>query len=224
MAFGFPLACLALLLTAGPARADLIVDRPLDPASAGGFSNLGPANEQKANDFEVATLTTLDTISWSGRYGGAVSVADPVAFSIRFFVNDVDRPAVSPLRVYDVTVEAEDTGLTFGSIPWFSYSASLSGLALGAGTYWVSILESDPRTAAVGQTQWLWGHSTTRGVEAFRSRDGDAWERRAGLPNFAFGLSGIPVAEPSGVLLFGVGSSVILALRWRGVVARTAER
>lgn len=220
---GCPLAFLLVLLAVPQTRADLIVQQPLDPASSGRFSNLGPSNQQIADDFQLPVATTLESISWSGRYDAALSLTNPVAFSLRFFADAGGSPSVSPLQIYDVTVDAQTTGLTFGTVPWFSYSTSLPALTLNPGTYWVSVVESDPRTPTSGSSQWLWGNSSSSGLTAFRSSDGTAWTPSTAGRNIAFQLSGSVVPEPSSLLLTGVGAVVLLSCRWRDVVVRVVK-
>ncbi len=41
----------------------------LDPTNPGEFSNLGPSNQQVADDFLLTQATSLESISWFGRYG-----------------------------------------------------------------------------------------------------------------------------------------------------------
>ena len=93
-----------------------------------------------------------------------------------------------PLAAFDVMVDARDTGLTRLGIPWLSYSTPLA-LSLGAGIYWVSVVESDPRTPGSAFTQWLWGQSSTDGVFAFGS-EGGRWTVAPG-PDHAFVLTGV---------------------------------
>jgi len=143
---GWLLACFLVLGGAARARASVIVLHPFDPTGPGAYSNLGPSNQQMADTFSLVDVTALESISWFGRYdaGPAVlSLTNPVAFSVRFFADTGGSPEVFPLAVFDVMVDALDTGLTFGGtlgdVPWFSYSTPLSlvlapGYILGLGS------------------------------------------------------------------------------------------
>lgn len=214
------LVCLMVTGTFIPAQAAVIFDQTLSTTNPGEYSNLGPSNQQVADDFQLTGITLLESISWVGRYGDeSVSVSDPVSFSIRFFAETAGSPAVSPLLALDVAVEAVSTGSSYGDIPLLSYSADIPYLLLGPGTYWVSVLENDSDTPMVGATQWLWADSTTRGYRAFRDSDGASWSTSLDI-NHAFTLDGTtaPVPEPATMLLLGSG------LFWLGGFGRRLRR
>ena len=218
---GLLLACLAVLGLAGQARAEVIVLQPHDATGGGAFSNLGPSNQQVADNFQLSQVSTLESLSWFGRYGSAaVTPTNPVAFSIRLFTDRGAVPAVSPLQELNVLVDAQVTGLTFGGIPWFSYSTLLPAFTLDPGTYWVSVVESDPQTPTFGNTQWLWGQSNPADGRAFRLSDGASWNQESN-PNMAFSLQGTVVPEPSAFLLCGLGAIGLGCSRWWRVVGGT---
>lgn len=177
---GSLLVCLLFLGIAAQAWADVIVLQPFDATRGGAFSNLDPQHQQIAGNFSLSQATAVGSFSWFGRYNAILSLTNPVAFSVRFFADAGGVPSVLPLAVFDVMVDALDTGLTFGGIPWFSYSIPLA-LTLNPGTYWVSVVESDPRNLI----EWRWGASGTDGVRAFRTSDGSTWNVGPG-PEQAF--------------------------------------
>jgi hypothetical protein len=196
-----------------PAHAAPILAQPLQPALQGEFSNLGALNQQIADDFQLAAQTTLDSITWFGHYFQDTPVANPVNFSLRVFADDAGKPAVLPLHTVNVAVNAVPTGLTFGTIPWFSYSTPLA-IVLNPGLYWISVLESDPATPAIAGSQWMWGDSTTAGQRASRLGDGVAWTADLDIDK-AFTLTGTPVPEPSTLALSLLGAAIGIARRRR---------
>jgi hypothetical protein len=203
-----------LLAIAGGAEAATVLSQPLDSSGSGAFSNLEGvvAHQQVADNFTLGSTTALDSLSWSGGYPGGQAPANPVGFSIRFFSDAGGAPGLNPLDLVNVAVTASNTGLVQpGGSPWFSYSTSLSNLTLAPGAYWVSILESDARTPASGNTQWLWGQSNTANPSrAIRGGDGVAWTSSSG-PNMAFTLTGTAVPEPPSFVLGGLAALILLA-------------
>jgi hypothetical protein len=181
-------------------------------------------DQQIADNFLITQPTTIQGVSWFGRYEQTSVPTNPVSFSIRFFANAGSVPAASPLATFNVLVDATDTGATFtgilgnglsGTVPWFSYAAAVN-LALDIGTYWVSILEADPRTPGFHPNQWLWDESTTHNISprAFRNGDVTAWAQFVTPPlDQAFSLSGVVTAtsipEPSTLLLVALFNSAI---------------
>jgi CARDB protein len=162
-----------------------ITMQALAPAAAGEFSNVG--SQQVADDFVLSTPTTLASFSWFGRYGANIAVANPVDFSIRIFADAAGQPANTALQTFDVSVTATPTGQTFGSVPWFAYSTPL-GVTLPAGSYWISVLETDPDTPDTGTTQWLWADSSAAGARALRVGEGGTWTAALDV-NHAFTLA-----------------------------------
>lgn len=212
-----PLAFWLCGMLATEAWAAPIAIQPHLPALTGEFSNLGPSHQQAADDFVLSAASTLESLTWFGRYFANIAVANPIDFSIRIFADSGGAPAVVPFHVIAVSVNAVATGDNFGGVPWFSYSTPLA-IALGPGTYWLSILENDASTPLFGGSQWLWGDSAA-GLRALRLSDGSAWI--SGLDNnHAFTLNGTPVPEPSTLVLSAVG----LAALARRVRARVRPR
>jgi hypothetical protein len=168
----------------------MIIQQPLDAGREGAYSNLGPSNQQMADNFALASESSIQSISWYGRYGKLVKLANPVAFTIRFFKDAGGSPAAAPVAEFDVKVPAQNAGASFGGVPWLTYTTALA-LKLPAGKYWVSVVEQDPRTTTSGDTQWLWAQSGKDGPRAFRLADGAVWSVAPGS-NQAVILKGQP--------------------------------
>lgn len=192
----------------GAAQAAVVVSQPLDPTKAGEYSNLGPSNQQVADDFTLSLAATLDSVTWYGRYDDpALGVPNPTDFAIRFFDDNAGTPEVAPILSLTVSAAPVVSGSFYtdvagAQIPWYEYTAALPGLSLAADTFWLSIVEDDAGTTPSGTTQWLWADTSTAGLRSFRNADGQPWN--TGLDtDHAYSLSGTVVPVPAAVWLFG---------------------
>jgi hypothetical protein len=204
------LTCLVVgLAWATAGHAATILSQPLDPSQFGTNSEL--PGQQRADDFELAVATTVEGVSWAGHYGDPTPLADPVSFTIRFFEDDGGSPGVpvtNAVAEIAVQVAAVPTGADYDGAPWFAYSFDSLSLALDAGKYWVSILESDARTAPSGGSEWFWGISAAASLaSAFRAADGGAWSITGS--NLALGITGTPIPEPAAGLLVLLGAASV---------------
>lgn len=196
------------------AHATPIVVNPLDASGDGEFSNLGSSNQQIADDFILTEASILQSISWFGRYGSdSVTVDGPISFSLRIYEDDGNSPAVAPLATFDLMATAVASGLEFSgdgcsteSCTWFSYSADLLDFNLDtAGTYWISLVETDSRTVLAGDSQWLWADTDSTGLRSFRNSDASDWTTTSDI-NHAFTLNGThSVPEPGTFMLLSFG-------------------
>lgn len=203
------LICMLATASFNMVQAAVVVSQPLDAAAGGEFSNLGPSNQQIADDFALSQGIILDSISWYGRYGDASVIApNPTDFSIRFFGDNAGTPEMSPFQTLSISATPVNSGSSYTpltgaqNIPWYFYTASLPALSLGADTYWLSILEDDAATTLSGSTQWLWADSGTFGLRSFRNNDSDTWNTSTDVDH-AFSLSGREIPVPAAVWLFG---------------------
>jgi hypothetical protein len=203
------LICMLATASLSMAQAAVVVSQPLDATAAGEFSNLGPSNQQAADDFTLSQGTILDSVSWYGRYGDAsVGAPSPTDFSIRFFGDNAGTPEMTAFQTLSISVTPVNSGSSYTpvtgaqNIPWYFYTASLPALSLGADTYWLSILEDDATTALSGNTQWLWADSSTSGLRSNRNSDIVAWNTSLDIDH-AFSLSGREIPVPAAVWLFG---------------------
>jgi hypothetical protein len=90
---------------------------------------------------------------------------------------------------------------------------------VGAGSYWISVLETDPATVVLGPSQWLWGDAATAGVRANRLSDGIDWTAELDIDH-AFTLTGTPVPGPPALVLMAAG---MLGYVFRAVRRRNSE-
>jgi len=167
---------LLLLAPLGSAQAVDFVNQPLNPTLSGEFSNLGASSQQVAESIVLTQAVTVRSMSWSGRYGIAQNLVSPVDFSIRIFADSAGVPQTTPIQEWNVSAAVTPTGSDFAlGVPWQSYTADVQPLVIGPGTFWISIVENDFRTTISGNTQWLWGDTSTFGTGAGRSMDATAW-------------------------------------------------
>lgn len=73
---------------------------------------------------------------------------------------------------------------------------------------WLSLMENDADTPAVGGTQWLWNYSAYSGGTMAVRGVTDDWEWREGYGNMAFTLTGSVVPVPGAALLGAIGLAV----------------
>lgn len=207
LAAGFGV-CLALAM---PAGATVIVDQAHDATLPSKFSNYVGAletNQQAADNFSLFDDATLTSLSWVGQYDVEQTVlTNPVDFRIYFFADAGGLPDSVPVITVDAPATGVATGAAFDGSPWLAYSIALPSLFLSSGDFWISILEYDTQTPAIGGSQWKWGRASRAGTSATRSGDADTWLTTGS--NMAFTLEGTVAAvpEPASLALCGLGSS-----------------
>jgi hypothetical protein len=192
------------------AQGGIITQQPLAPNRSGEFSNLGPSNQQVADDFVLGSDNRIQTISWFGGYpADSAIVTDSVAFSIRLFADVDGGPAVFPALAAEVHATALDTNLNRDTISWLLYSVNHLFRPLDPGTYWLSVLETDPRTPTFTISQWLWADTTTVGPRALRNADGTSWATDRDVIH-AFTIDAVPEPVTTAVVVGG-----LCLLLWR---------
>jgi hypothetical protein len=187
-------------------QAGPLVLRPLAPGLEGEYSNFGPPGEshqQVADVFVLTQAATLHSLTWYGRYDALYSTAGPIGFEVRIFGDSAGSPALSPSWVKNESVNAIPFGEYSPGVPWLEYSMTLPGWSLGAGTYWLSIVEAHAPTPPYGKTQWLWGDTDARGWRAIRNGDDLAWVSSFDTSH-AFTLEGSVPDPGSTLFLFGI--------------------
>jgi len=213
------LVLILTLLGGTTAQAGPIVLRPLASDLAGESSNLGPAGEnhqQVADVFVLAQAATLQSLTWYGRYdtdSGAAGSAGPFGFEVRIFGDSDGSPAITPTWVKNESVNANGAGTGYLGLPWLTYTMALPDWSLGAGTYWLSIVEDHDPTTPAGNTQWLWGDTAAAGMRAIRGQDGAVWTVSSDTSH-AFTLVGTVPDHGSSLLLLGIGLAGLRA--WHG--------
>lgn len=161
-------------------------------------SNLNIQN-RFADNFRISSDKDIDRIEWYGCYpfsnGSDFIPGTAMDFTIRFHANDGGVPG-SLLLEQTVSALGVDTGLdleTFGGVfdpeSILKYGADLGSVfsALANVDYWVSIAESDVRTAG-----WRWARSDDR--VSGDPLDGSAEERFAGPGQFPWSSRPVELA------------------------------
>ena len=200
------LALIFTLIGSTAVQAAPLVLRPLAPGLAGEYSNFGPPGEthqQVADMFMLTQAATLHSLTWYGRYDALYSTADPIDFAVRIFADSSGSPELSPSWATSESVYAIPVGEYSPGVPWLEYSVTLPGWSLGAGTYWLSIVEAHAPTRPYGSTQWLWGDTDARGWRALRGGDDLAWVSSLDTSH-AFTLEGSVPDPGSTLFLFGI--------------------
>lgn len=212
--------CLALAM---PAGATVIVDQAHDATLPGTFSNYVGAletNQQAADNFSLFDDATLTSLSWVGQYDvEQTALTNPVDFRIYFFADAGGLPDSVPVITVDAPATGVATGAAFDGSPWLAYSIALPSLFLSSGDFWISILEYDTQTPAIGGSQWKWGRASLTGSSATRSGDVDVWARSLGDMAFAIEGTVAGVSEPASLALFGLGILAARSVRRRARVA-----
>jgi hypothetical protein len=173
------------------------VPDPVAGATASNFAGHDPEYElQAADDFYLATASTITHVRWWGIYQGSNVPLEPDLFTLRIFADESGSPAATPLIDLPLErVRRSQTGLTSAGYDVYEYTAVLAPhVTLAAGTYWLSIM-NDVDTEEVG-TDWLWMlSSNSTGNFVARVNDSAPWEP---LHTFAlaFEIKGVPHRNP----------------------------
>lgn len=189
----------------GASQRSVIIDQPVSPANIGrvsqvfgdfpAFSTIG------FDDFTLSSAYNLTSLTVYGIDNGDSNFNAAVRYAI------VDVASNSPNTIF-----ASGVGVQVGSNLQFD----LTGVTLGAGTYWLTAWVDRPFT---GGGQWFWAEATTsNGSESIFHNPGGgfgfgtnptAGSAIFGAPSdLAFTLSGDVVPAPSALALLGLGGLV----------------
>jgi hypothetical protein len=224
------LVALALLLSRGQAKADIIVNQSLsaNPTGQFGFFTEGPdsgsgGRQAIANGFSLSAAAQVNEVQWYGAYRfGTIPTGPPVQFLIRFYT---DSGGPDTLIIQESPhVTGVPTGLVnSGGLPILAYDTTFSPVSFNAGsTYWIAILEDDAATPFADH--WAWQQSDGTGLGASSQSAGTFWSGGEPGPKMAFILSGTSFAavpEPASVTLLGIGIAGLLGYAWR---QRTSDK
>jgi hypothetical protein len=203
------------------------------PNQAGQIYSESPGSNA-AMSFSLASSATLTGVQWWGGCYPSTTCSPSPDFAITIWSNSSAGTPGSVLDFQEILDGNQTpTGqLIGGSSGWdeYSYSASLLGFPLAAGTtYWLDIQETS------GETSGAWGWESTSSAPSGAELewqspsctpiDGTSW---CSLPEqLAFELVGTqtpqPIPEPGSLSILGAGlAGLLIRRRRRGVGQRRA--
>lgn len=172
-------ALLSCLVSFPTVAAVLFSNGEPDPAAGAVASNFGHDPEyeyQSADDFILASPSTISQVRWWGIYQGSNVPLEPDVFTLKIFADAGGLPSVIPIYEEQLArVRRQKTGDISGGYDVYEFNTSLRPhLDLPAGTYWLSIVE-DVDVEELG-VAWLWSlNSNSAGNHAYRFVDDTAW-------------------------------------------------
>lgn len=207
-----------ILVTAGHAQAGIVVDQsPPSPDNAY-FSDVTWPQEV-ADNFTLTSAASPDTIKFWGTYNFANTPLNPDQFTLTFYADSngpssvISSIAISPTRsLYGPSNYGADI---------YEYTASFAPVALGAGTYWVSVVNDSSSDPSRG-SQWAWevsgnSYDSTLAVAFDSTATSSSWTVVGNINDEAFVLSttGTAVPEPATFALAGLGAFAFVVGRRR---------
>lgn len=198
-----------LVSTAG---ADTVWGQP--PLDWGKILSSVSFNSWSADDFKLASTTTIDSVAWWGGRGGETPVVD--GFYIRFYSDYYD--ADYGLHYADQLLYEEyitgDAGQTMYNGETYAYSTLIGGTftAQANRRYWLSV-QADTRNDP-NDVWWGWQKSSTSNLSEAEYNSSSSSHKPMGT-DLAFALGGSPVPLPATAWLFGSGLLGLMALSRR---------
>lgn len=185
---------------------EVLVDYP--PWSAGvGLYSILPGAQQVADDFIVPAGFRLTEIAWGGNYNKA-SIAPGITavdFTLRFFTGETLPNSL--IHTVSQSASFEYIGESLLFVPSYRFTAPID-MQFDFATdtrIWLSILESDPTTAA--EFRWTFRSEAYSSPAAFRLGEEANWTNTGNAMSLK--VSGDYVPEPSTFALLIVGCAAI---------------
>lgn len=212
------LSIISVLIIQSNANADLVFSQSPPIDRFGLNSNLGgPSSQQIADEFTLATSSTVNGVVWWGLYNTATVPPANTQFTIRFFddaggisqASPINEYLVQPTTVTDLAVNGDAVLRFSAAIPSTQFSPTQ--------TYWISILDSDSSTSQ----NFRWS-DLRFGQISVRNADGSPWSVANDI-GMGFELHGITaVPEPSSIFLVFTGLGAALGWRFRRPACKVA--